>query len=173
MMYNLKTLSNRIKTIPGYGFITTGLVEIYNIIHSIPNYSKEHYIFVSTDKDIYLHYIYIAYYLRDIILACRNNLKKLIEHRLKYIIKNDTTTTSQQTNEYNGNEAYNKSNNTVKGNNTIKATQYSNTEYQDNEYLIRTVSEYMKDFTKQLSYFINNHVLRKETYKLWQKLHYH
>ena len=170
MSYDLKTLSSRIKPIQGYGFITIGLVEIYNIVHSIPNYSTEHYVFISTDEDIHLGHTYIAdyvnRYLRDIILNCRNNLKRLINNRIKYIVKNDTTTSSQQTNIYDGNEAYNNSKNTVKGDNTIKATQYSNTEYQDNQYLIKSVNEYMRDFTIHLSYFINNHVLKRGIYKL-------
>ena len=171
MSYDLKTLASRIKGVPsGYYFIVTGLVEIYNIIHSIPNFPNEPRVIISISDDIYLNssavYEYGVPILKDAILNCRNTLKSLVKNRLKYIVKNDSQTSSNQVNEYSGNEAYNISKNTVKGNNIVRSTQYSNTEYQDNQYLISTVNKYITDFTCYISFVINNHILKRRVYKL-------
>lgn len=173
MLYSLKDLSNIIKPSDGYAFITQGLSEIYNLIHSIPNYNYEPYVQLN---GTYAGYDYLNLYgdkflnqrkhLRDIILQCRNNLKNMIQHRLKFIDKTDTTNLNTQNSEYNGNEAYNEAKNTAKGTNQSKTTQLSNTEYQDNEYLKEDITEYIKQFTTHLSDYINTYIIKRSVYIL-------
>ena len=174
MLYSLKNLSNIIITSSSFKFINIGLVEIYNLIHSIPNYNYEPYvqlneIYIENGNRLYLNNYRISKYqphIRDIILQYRNNLKNMIQHRLKFVNKTDTSTSNTQTGEYNGNEAYNSAKNTVKGVNQLKTTQYSNTDYQDNEYLKEDITKYIKQFTTYLSDYINTYIIERSMYTL-------
>lgn len=174
MMYSLKDLSNVIRTSSGYGFITQGLTKIYNLIHSIPNYNYEPYVqlndvFVSGNNHLVLSTYGISKYqrhIRDVILEFHNNLKSMLQHRLKFIDKSDITSSNTQTSEYNGNEAYNSAKNTAKGNNQLKTTKFSNTDYQDNEYLREDITKYIKQFTKYLGDYINTYIIKRKVYTL-------
>ena len=174
MIYSLKNLANIIKTSPGFGFIRNGLVEIYNLIHSIPNYNYEPYVrlnemFLENNNHLVLRTVGTGIHethIRDIILQCRNNLKNMIQQRLKFTNKTDTLSSNTQTSEYNGNEAYNSAQNTAKGTNQVKTTHFSNTEYQDNEYLKEDITKYIKQFTNYLSDYINVYIIKRRVYKL-------
>lgn len=174
MLYSLKNLSNIVRVSSGYNFIIQGLTEIYNLIHSIPNYNYEPYVQLNDEYikgNNYLNLKNIAFshhqdHIRDIILQYRNNLKGMIEHRLKFINKTDTTNLNTQTSEYDGNEAYNSAKNTAKGTNQSKTTHCSSTEYQDNEYLKEDVTKYIKQFTRYLGNYINVYIIGRRTYTL-------
>lgn len=177
MIYSLKNLSNIIRSSSPFGFINIGLSEIYNLIHSIPNYNYEPYVqlndvFIEFDNYLDLSHHHILKHqkhIRDIILQFRNNLKGLIQQRLKFVNKTDTTNLNTQSSEYNGNEAYNGAKNTAKGTNQSKTTQFSNTEYQDNEYLKEDITKFVKQFTGYLSDYINTYIIKRSVYTLWQK----
>ena len=174
MVYSLKNLANIIRTSAGYNFITQGLVEIYNLIHSIPNYNYEPYIQLNStyiEGNNYLTLLEVnssrhQKHIRDIILQCRNNLKNMLQHRLKFIDKTNTSVSNTQTSEYNGNEAYNAAKNTAKGTNQSNTTHYSITEYQDNEYLKEDITKYIKQFTQYLGDYINRYIIKGRVYTL-------
>lgn len=173
MIYSLKNLAEIITPESGYGFIKVGLVEVYNLIHSIPNYNYEPYVQLNGEYSIYNelnlnHYKvrHLQPHLRNIILQFRNNLKNMIQHRLKFIDKTETTNSNTQTSEYHGNEAYNAAQNTAKGVNQSKTTQHSSTDYQDNEYLKEDITKYIKQFTAYLGNYINVYIIKREVYTL-------
>ena len=173
MIYSLINLSNIIRTSSGYGFIQKGLVEIYNLIHSIPNYNYEPYVQLNEEfvENCYLDLTTLnnskhKTVIRNIILQCRNNLKRMIEQRLKFVNKTNTTSSNTHTSEYNGNEAFNAAQNTAKGANQLNTTHISNTEYQDNEYLKEDITKYIKQFTRFLGDYINIYIIKRRTYTL-------
>ena len=173
MMYSLKNLAGVLSPESGYGFIKIGLIEIYNLIHSIPNYNYEPYVQLNVEYNEYNKLEFNNYkirhhqsFIRDSILECRNNLKNMIKQRLKYVDKTDTTILNTQASEYNGNEAYNAAKNTAKGTNNSKTSHISNTEYQDNEYLKEDITKYIKQFTKYLGDYINVYIIGRRAYIL-------
>ena len=169
MMYSLKNLAYILEPARGLSFICQGLTEIYNLIHSIPNYNYEPYVQLNTAITSFRNlsiYDDEGVMLKDNILQCRNNLKSMLQHRLKFTDKTNTTNINTQTSEYNGNEAYNSAKNTAKGTNQTSTTHYSNTDYQDNEYLKEDVTKYIKQFTRFLGDYINTYIIGRKVYNL-------